>query len=337
MLTSLVYVVGGLLTLLVCGDLLVRGSVSLAKRLRIPALFIGLTIVAFGTSAPELLVGIQAALRGPDAIGLAVGNVVGSNIANVLLVLGLPALFYPIMTDQPMIRRNALMMVGATGLFVFFCLDAQITLSEGVILFGLIVVYLLYSALRAMRSREDDFTPEEVEEVEQMSGLPKRGYMIAGFILVASVGLPIGAHYCVVGGQDLAFRMGVAPSIIGLSVIALGTSLPELATAIIAAMHRHSAVAIGNVIGSNIFNLLAVMGATAMVATPLNGAPIPVEQGFLGFDLWVMLGAALLVLSFALKKGRIGKVSGIAFLLAYVVFIYILFQDGGTLPGNLPL
>ena len=337
MVTSLAYVVGGLLLLLVSGDILVRGSVSLAKRLRIPALFIGLTIVAFGTSAPELVVGVQSALNGPEAIGIAVGNVVGSNIANVLLVLGVPALFYPILTDQPMIRRNALMMVTATVLFVYFCIDGQITMIEGFSLFGLIVAYLFYSALRASRASAEDFTPEEVEEVEQMTGLPKSGFMIGCFILTACIGLPVGAYFCVNGAEDLALRMGVAPSIIGVTVIALGTSLPELATSVLAAIHRHSAMAIGNVIGSNIFNILAVMGVTSMVATPLTGAAIPVEDSFLNFDLWVMLGTALVILAFAFAKGRVGRFYGIVFLLAYIAFITIVFQSGGALMGHLTL
>jgi len=336
MVTSLAYVIGGLLVLLVCGDLLVRGSVSLAKKLRIPALFIGLTIVAFGTSAPELVVGLQAALADPSAIGIAVGNVVGSNIANVLLVLGLPALIYPIFADQPLIRRNTLMMVGATLLFFYFAWDLAITLTEGMVLFALIFIYLLYTGIRASRAVDDDFTLEEVEEVEQMSGLPKSHLMIAIFILVAVIGLPAGAHYAVLGGQDVAERMGVAPSIIGLSLIALGTSLPELATSLVAAMHRHSAVAIGNVIGSNLFNLLAVMGATAMVAVPINGAPIPIDPEFKSFELWVLLGTALLVLPYALARGKVSRLSGAFFLLAYVAFIFILFQNGdGVIPEGL--
>lgn len=329
MATSLAYVIGGLLVLLVCGDLLVRGAVSLAKKMRIPALFIGLTIVAFGTSAPEFVVGIQAALADPAAIGIAVGNVVGSNIANVLIVLGLPALIYPIHSDQPMIRRNTLMMVGATGLFTYFAWDLNITLTEGFTLFALIFLYLLYTGFRASRSTDDDFTIEEVEEVEQMSGLPKSPLWIGAFILFAVVGLPLGAHYCVMGAQDLAVRMGVSPSVIGLTVIALGTSLPELATSLVAAMHRHSAVAIGNVIGSNLFNILAIMGATTLVAVPVNGMPIPVDAEFRSFELWVLMGTALLVLPYALSRGRVSRVSGIFFILGYVAFIWILFQNGG--------
>ncbi len=325
---SLAYVIGGLLVLLVCGDLLVRGAVSLARRLRIPALFTGLTIVAFGTSAPELVIGVQAAIAGPEALGIAVGNVVGSNIANVLLVLGLPALMFPILSDQPLIRRNTFMMVGATILFMYFAWDLQFTFMEGAVLFALIGLYLLYSGVRAARATTCDFTPDEVEEVEHMSGLPRSGLMICGFILVAMIGFPVGAHFAVLGAQDLALRMGVEPSIIGLSVIALGTSLPELATAMIAVAHKHSAMAIGNVIGSNIFNILAVMGLTTLVAVPLNGVPIPVEATFKDFELWMMLGAALLVLPYALAKGRVSRLSGVFFLTAYVAFIFILFQNG---------
>ncbi len=329
MATSLAYVIGGLLVLLVCGDFLVRGSVALAKRLRIPALFTGLTIVAFGTSAPELVIGIQAALAGPEAIGIAVGNVVGSNVANVLLVLGVPALIFPILADQPLIRRNAVMMVGATLLFMYFAWDLAFTLTEGIVLFLLISLYLAYTGLRASRASDSDFALEEVEEVEQMSGLPKSAFGIAVLILLAIIGLPAGAHYSVLGGQDLAERMGVAPSIIGLTVIALGTSLPELATSLVAAFHRHSAVAIGNVIGSNLFNLLAIMGFTTLVAVPTNGMPIAIDQEFKTFELWVLLGTALLILPYVLSKGRIGRLSGVVFLMAYVAFIFILFQNGG--------
>jgi len=336
MTASLVQVVVGLLILLVCGDLLVRGAVSLAKKLHIPALFIGLTIVAFGTSAPEFVVCIQAALASPEAIGIAVGNVVGSNIANVLLVLGLPALVYPIHSDQPMIRRNTLMMVAATGLFVYFAWDLQFTLIEGAVFFALIFLYLLYTGVRAARASNDDFTAEEVEEVEQMTGLPRSPFLIGLFILIAIVGLPTGAHFAVMGGEQLAIGMGVAPSVIGLTVIALGTSLPELATSLVAAMHRHSAVAIGNVIGSNIFNILAIMGATTLVAVPVNGTPIPVDADFKAFELWVMLGTALLVLPYALSRGRVSRISGIFFILAYVAFIWILFQNGGGTAAELP-
>ncbi len=334
MMFSLVQVIGGLLVLLVCGDLLVRGSVVLAKKLNIPAIFIGLTIVAFGTSAPELVVGVQAALAHPDVIGLAVGNVVGSNIANVLLGLGLPALFFPVLADQPMIRRNTLLMIGASLLFIYFCWDGNITFTEGGTLFGLIIAYLAYSAIRAMRSDAHDFSREEAEEIEQMEGPPHTPLMIAIYIGIAVIGLPIGAHFTVRGGQELALLLDVSPSIIGLTVIALGTSLPEIATTLVAVFHRHSAVAIGNILGSNLFNILGIMGITAMVAVPANGAPIAIDPDFLSFDLWVMLGTALVILPYALSRGRIGRLSAIGFILAYGAFIYILFQHSGAFSGG---
>lgn len=332
MVLSLVQVVAGLLFLLISGDLLVRGSVALAKKLDIPALFIGLTIVAFGTSAPELVVGVQAALADPEVIGLAVGNVIGSNIANVLLGLGLPALFMPVLADQPMIRRNTFLMVFASFLLVYFAWDGGIDFTEGAILFGLIVLYLIYSAYRASTSKSSDFTAEEVEEVEQMEGLPASMPRMIFYIVLAIIGLPLGAHFTVQGGSALALAMDVPPSIIGLSVIALGTSLPEIATTLVAVFHRHSAVAIGNVIGSNLFNILAIMGVTAMVAVPANGEAIPIEPEFFIFDFWLFLGTALVVLPYTLAKGRIGRLSGVVFVVAYAAFIFALFNGHHVLP-----
>lgn len=335
MIFSLVQVIGGLLGLLVFGDLLVRGSVVLAKKFNIPAILIGLTIVAFGTSAPELFVGVQAALAHPDVIGLAVGNVVGSNIANVLLGLGLPALFIPVLADQPMIRRNTVLMVASTILFFYFCWDGSISFFEGGVLFTLILFFLGYSALRARNSDSDDFSLEEVEEVEQMSGPPHTNLGIFVYIALAVIGLPIAAHFTVRGGEEMALLLNVSPSIIGLTVIALGTSLPEIATTLVAVFHRHSAVAIGNILGSNIFNVLAIMGITAMVAVPVNGGPITIDPEFLSFDLWIMLGTALILLPYAFAQGRIGRLSGIFFVLAYAAFIFILFQISGASFGGL--
>lgn len=320
--------------LLICGDLLVRGAIVLAKKLNVPALFIGLTIVAFGTSAPELVVGIQTALSHPDIIGLAVGNVVGSNIANVLLGLGLPALFFPVLAGQPMIRRNAGLMIAATVLFIYFCWDSQITLVEGGTLFGLIIAYLVYSALRAGRTNDTDFSLEEVEEVENMTGPPHSNQMILVYIAVAIVGLPIGAHITVQGGVSLATLLDVSPAIIGLTVIALGTSLPEIVTTLVAVFHRHSAVAIGNIIGSNIFNLLGIMGVTTLVAVPANGGPIILDPEFLSFDLWIMLGTAAMILPYAWTRGRIGRFSAIGFIIAYAAFIFIIFQNSGAFHGG---
>jgi len=341
-LVDIVAVVGGLVILLWTGDLLVRGAVALAERLNIPALIIGLTIVAFGTSAPELVVGIQAGLASgtnADAAGIALGNVVGSNIANVLLVLGVPAIIYPMCCNQPAIRRNTFMMLGATFIFIALCFDGGLSTLDGAILFFLILAYLAYSAHRVTRERkpepaaaspaksaDDDEAGEmasELEDLEDVGNLPRSNGMIALYILGALIGLPIGANLVVNHGVDLAYAVGISPTVIGLSVIALGTSLPELATTVVAALRKHSAVALGNVIGSNLFNLLAVMGITALVA-PID---IPLEDRFLSFDLWVMVAASLLLLPYVLGRFKIGRVSGVLFCIAYVAFVAFLFHN----------
>jgi cation:H+ antiporter len=312
--------ISGFVILLFCGDLLVRGAVSLALKLGIPSMLIGLTVVAFGTSAPELVVSIRAALTG--AGGIAIGNVVGSNIANVLLVLGIPALIYPTVCDQISVRRNTLFMVAATLIFIFLCLFGQLVFWQGMILFTLVLLFLGYVANHAVGSANGAGAAaieEEFELPDEASGLPQSTLMVALFLLAGVFGLPLGAHFIVDGGTEIARAFGVSDSAIGLSLIAFGTSLPELATTVIAALRRQADIAIGNVLGSNLFNILGVMGITAMVAQ------IDVPPAFLLFDLWVMLIAALLVVPFAMARGTITRSAGAFFLIGYVAYIYFLF------------
>ncbi len=320
MILAWVSVIGGLAVLLFSGDLLVRGAVALAERQNWPPLLIGLTIVAFGTSAPELLVSISAALKGGSANGIALGNVVGSNIANVLLVLGIPAIIYPTVCDQPAIRRTTLIMVGASLIFLWVCLNAgaMIAAWEGALLFALIIAFLGYTAYNALRGDTEGCGTEDLDDIEDR---PQTGRMIALFIGVALVGLPLGSHLIVEGAVTIAQGLGVSPATIGLSIIAFGTSLPELATTVVAAMRRHCGLALGNVLGSNLFNILAIMGLTAMVASE----PIPVEPRFREIDLWAMVACALLILPYAWRHWTIGRASGIAFVAAYVGFIAVLF------------
>lgn len=322
----IVLVAGGLVLLLFSGDLLVRGAVALARRFHIPPLVIGLTIVAFGTSAPELFIGIDAALIGTDeALGIALGNVVGSNIANILLVLGLPALLYPIACRQATVRRNTAIMGAVALIFVALCYDAKLTAGEGALLFGLIVAYLGYSAMRMARSRRRRDDLGELAELEGLTSLPRALPMIAAFVAIALIGLPAGAHLIITGATDLAELAGVSPSVIGLSLVAVGTSLPELATTLAAALRRQSAVALGNVIGSNIFNLLAIMGVTALLAR----RPVPVEPRFLDADLWIMLGASALVVPYVLLRAPMDRFTGFLFLAAYAAYVVFLFANGG--------
>lgn len=312
--------ISGFVILLFCGDLLVRGAVSLALKLGIPSMLIGLTVVAFGTSAPELVVSIRAALTGVS--GIAIGNVVGSNIANVLLVLGIPALIYPTLCDQVSVRRNTIFMVSATLIFIFLCLFGQLVFWQGLILFTLVLLFLGYVATHAVNTANGSGAAaieEEFELPDESSGLPQSPIMIVLFLAAGVLGLPLGAHFIVDGGTEIARAFGVSDSAIGLSLIAFGTSLPELATTVIAALRRQADIAVGNVLGSNLFNILGVMGITAMVA------PIDVPSAFIWFDLWVMLIAALLVVPFAMSRGTITRSAGAFFLIGYVAYLYFLF------------
>lgn len=307
---------GGLVYLLLAGDLLVRGSVALAKKAAIPPMVVGLTIVAFGTSAPELFVAVGAVLKGHP--GLALGNVVGSNIANVLLVLGIPALIYPTLCNQPSIGRDTALVLGISLLFTALCFAGPLGRVQGALLTLMLIVIL---ARQTRRDGNGGLAGEAEEELQRVLGLPARGHKIALFIALGVIGLPLGAHLMLEGAVALAALAGVPEAVIGLSVVALGTSLPELATTVVAALHRQSDLALGNVLGSNLFNLLAIAGVAAIVSP----SPIPVPPDFLGFDLLVMIGAALALGYFAWFKGTITRTSGATLLGGYATYLFVLF------------
>ena len=313
---TLAYLLGGLAILLVCGDLLVRGAVAIAVRFGVPPLIVGLTVVAFGTSAPELMVAIKAVLN--DAPGIAIGNVVGSNVANIFLVLGLPALLYPIACNQPSIRRNTLTMLAVTVLFTIICLSGVLTLVQGLLLFALLIIFLTYSGYHATRWPEEELA-DDPDTIDGVSGLPQTALSIIIFLAIGIIGLPAGGHLFVTGGTEIAQYFGVSEAAIGLSVIALGTSAPELATTVMAALRKQPDVAVGNVLGSNIFNLLCIMGVAAMIGD------IPVPDSFLYFDLWVMVIAAVALLPFAMARATISRTAGGFFIAAYVAYLYFLF------------
>lgn len=313
-------ILAGLVVLLFGGDLLVRGSAALARKWKLPPLFVGLTIIAFGTSAPELVVSVQSALNG--APGLALGNIVGSNIANFLLVLGLPAVFGAIKTTTPGVRRNAIIaLIAAFALFATGY-DLVITLTEGLILFGLIIAYVSILAILSQRTT-DDPTLQEMTDLDGMEGLPGRMPMIIGAIVLGLLGLPIGAQMIVAGGTAAAEALHVDPALIGLTALAFGTSLPELATVVMASIRKQADLAIGNVLGSNVFNVFAVGGATAIAAS-LAGHPLPVPQAFYSLDMWVMLGATLVILGIILARLSIGRILGVLLTLGYMSYIAVL-------------
>lgn len=295
----------GLILLVVAGDALVRGAVNLALRLGIPPLVVGLTVVAFGTSAPELLVSIQAVLR--DAPGIALGNVVGSNIANILLVLGLPALISVIHSSQTDTRESYVTMLLASALFIGLAFVGVLTWWSGLVLLAGLGLMLWQSYRSAMAHRAG------AADVEG-AVLGMAGWKIAALLVAGLIGLPIGADLLVDASVNIARDLGISETVIGLTLVAVGTSLPELATSVIAAIRRSADVALGNVIGSNLFNLLGIIGVTSLVA------PVPVAPEFLSYDLWVMLGTALLLAPFVLFGRDIGRGTGVLFVALYVAY-----------------
>jgi len=304
---------GGFVYLLMGGDLLVRGALGLARESKIPPMIVGLTVVAMGTSAPELMVSTMSALSGFP--GIAVGNVVGSNVANVLLVLGVPVLIHPIVCDQEGLGKQASLMVAVSVLFLLMCAFGSITFFGGVLLVFLLVVFLI------LATRGTALLPIEdaEEELERVLGLPSYKSSISLFIVLGAVMLPLGADLVVDGAAGLAAGWGVSEAVIGLSLIALGTSLPELSTTVIAALHKSSDVAIGNVIGSNMFNILAILGITALLTE------IPVDPMFFRFDLWVMFACTVMLWLFVLTKTTIRKPAGVLFLAGYLGYMYTLY------------
>lgn len=310
----------GLVILLLAGDALVKGAVNLALRVGIPALLVSLTIVAFGTSAPELLISIASILD--DAPGIALGNVVGSNIANVLLVLGVPAILAGLDTQHCETRKTFNFMIVGTVLFIALAFMGPLTHWHGLILLAGLS-YVLFDAwrdARAHRAETDAAAERAAAEEEEVEGADPSiaGWKIALFLGLGLLGLPLGADLLVDSAVSIAEALDVPDTIIGLTLVAVGTSLPELATTVMAALRRQADVALGNVIGSNMFNLLAIIGVSVQVG------PIPVDPGILGFDIWWMLGASLLLIPFVFFKLRMGRTVGIGLIGLYTAYLYLL-------------
>ncbi|NOX74786.1 MAG: calcium/sodium antiporter [Alphaproteobacteria bacterium] len=309
---------GGLIILLLAGDAIVRGAVNLGLRLGIPALIVSLTIVAFGTSAPELLIAIKSALEGVPA--LAIGNVVGSNIANVLLVLGVPALIFGINSSECDSRKTYSFMLGATGVFIVLAFFGPLGFWHGVILLALLFAMLAEAFHSARNHRRDcacgpGEAPEEIEGADP--AMP--GWKIALFIVLGLIGLPLGAQLLIDGALGIASDLGISERVIGLTLVAIGTSLPELSTTIMAAARKRGDVAIGNAIGSNMFNLLGIMGITSFFG------PLAIPPEILRFDLWVMLAAALILVPFVFGRLNISRIWGAILTICYVWYIVVLF------------
>ena len=306
----------GLVLMLVGGEALVRGAVALAERLGVSPLVIGVTLIGFGTSAPELATCIDAVLVG--APGIVVGNVIGSNIANVLLILAVGALIYPISAKPSALRRDGPVLLASGVVCVLMVLWGEIGRLLGGTLLTALIVYLVMTALSDRRKSDmpasADGTPlpiPEDAEPKTKASVP----LSLSLTVLGLFGVLVGAHWLVEGAVALATRFGISEAVIGLTLVAIGTSLPELATAVIASMKRQGELVFGNVIGSNIFNSLGIFGTTALVR------PIEVPDGLAGFDIWVMLGATAALIALSVTEWRISRREGAALLFAYIAFL----------------
>jgi cation:H+ antiporter len=311
---SFFILIGGLTLLLFAGDYLVRGAVALAEKLGISPLIIGLTIVAFGTSAPELVVSLKAAFAG--AYGVAIGNIVGSNIANVLLVLGAPALLAPIMCREDGIGFSLFVMGLLTVTLMVMMGSGALGRFDGLVLVAVLAIFLAWQFKSARSDRAATLRGDYHDEIDEV---PTRNSVIAAYLLAGLIGLPVGASLTVNGAVDIARFFGVSETVIGLTIVAIGTSLPELVTSVMAAWRGSGAVVIGNVIGSNIFNIAAILGITGLVH------PLRVPAHIVHIDMWIMAAVTALVIFLVHSSRTITRVGGtlmLALFTAYVVSVF---------------
>lgn len=313
---SLLWVILGFVLLVVGGEFLVRSSVALSFKFSISKMVIGMTVVSFATSAPELLVSLQAALSGSPAI--AINNVVGSNIANIGLVLGITALVGSIAVDKSFYKLNwPVMMVFSIVLYYFLKNDNVLSAIEGGILFIGLIVFLVF----LIKQSKKETIPEEVDDALAVVS----NFKIFIWLAIGAAALYFGSEWLVFGAKDIATAVGVSEAVIGVSLIAIGTSVPELAASVIAAAKKEKAISLGNLIGSNIFNIASVLGLTAMIT------PIPVtEPQILTSDIFWMLGfsAILIPLIFLPKRLQISRVKGFFLVFAYGAFMFLVFTRG---------
>jgi cation:H+ antiporter len=312
MLEQVLMFVLGLVALVIGAELLVRGASRLAVSFGVSPLVVGLTVVAFGTSAPEMAVSVGSALAGNA--DLAIGNVVGSNIANVLLILGISALITPLLVDEQIIRQEIPIMIGASALLVVMALDGRIGLVESIVLFALVIAYTVFLVIQSRRASKA--VQDEFETGIPTSTWDSHWAVQVALIAVGLVMLVVGADWLVDAAVAFARAFGVSDLVIGLTVVAVGTSMPEIATSIVAAIRGQRDIAVGNVVGSNVFNILAVLGAAGIA----SGVGLPVSEAARNFDLWVMLAVAFACLPIMITGREIARWEGVVFLAYYAAY-----------------
>lgn len=311
LLIDILFIVSSLVLLYFGSVWLVSGSSKLAGVYGIPPMIIGLTIVAFGTSSPELVVSVQASASGQT--GLAIGNVIGSNILNVLLILGVTAVVRPILVAKRIIRSDIPLLIGATGLGIFVLWDSTLTFWDGIILIGGMFGYAAYVFFTVRHNKRNPLA----DAPEKIVATRKNKWLYLVMIVVGLALLVGGSRLLVIGGVDLARMWGVSETIIGLTIVSIGTSLPELAASVIAAIKGESDIAIGNVVGSNLFNLLAIAGTSTIIhPSAIEGIGIT-DMAFLG-------GSALLLFPLALTSLKIKRIEGALLLCLYALYLFLI-------------
>ncbi len=311
MLVNYLWALAGFILLIASGKYLVKGSVALAAWFGLSTLVIGVTVVAFGTSAPELLVSSKAALKGHPEISL--GNVIGSNISNIAIVLALTSLILPIPVKKNSLLRDWPVMMAVSLLFYFIIQDGLLSRTEG-IGFNLILIVFIFFTIRVSRSVKDDHPKEGIEKMSIWKAIL--------MIVISALGLVLGADLLVENAVEIATSLDVSERVISITMIAIGTSLPELTTSIIAAIQKETDISVGNIIGSNIFNILSVLGISAIIK------PIEVPKAIHSDILWMLAISALLFLFLLpLKKAKLSRIEGLLLLGVYVYYIYTLFAS----------
>jgi cation:H+ antiporter len=303
----------GLTILLISGKILVDGASSIASKLGLSSSLIGLTVVAIGTSLPELLVSISAALKGNSDIAL--GNILGSNLSNIGLVLGLSGIFYPIMIKKTLLQFDYLITLIVSLIFFGLSIDGKLTFWDGIILFSLFIIFNMY-LLRNLGSGIGDIKEEGEKQVSQV--IEYSWFKASSLFMSGVMGLYIGTELLVVNAVNISRELGISERIIGITIVSIGTSLPELVTSIVAALSKRTDLAIGNILGSNILNILLIIGTTSMIQ------PIQVSLEFLTSDYWWMIGITLILFPLMRTKMRISKIEGAILLTIYISYLYFL-------------
>lgn len=317
---NILFLLFGIALLTVGGEALIRGSLAAAKRLGVSPLLSGLVIVGFGTSAPELVVSVNAAVEGrPD---IAIGNVVGSNIGNILLILGICALISPLAVKPRALRRDAVTVVAASVLFLVLVGGSALGRADAAIFLAALGAYLVWAYL-SERFHAAPSGELHYAEADELSIIPKSVLWTVTAVVFGLLLLIAGSQVLLIGAIGIATQFGVPEAVIGLTLVAVGTSLPELSISVIAAIRRHADVAVGNILGSNIFNLLAILGVSALLQ------PLPVHARILQFDQWVMLGTSLLLLLFLYSGRRLTRAEGGVLLIGYGIYVWLSFAVFG--------